>query len=36
MEDNAFRAADGEQPMPYEDIERVMKDILSGKCIQLN
>ena len=31
MEDNAFRAADGEDPLPCDDIERIMKDILIGK-----
>ena len=30
MEDNAFRAADNEPPLSYEDIEKVMKDILIG------
>ena len=28
MEDNAFRAADGEEPLPYESIEHILKDIL--------
>ena len=31
MEDNTFKAANGEEPMPYEDMERIMKDILIGK-----
>ena len=30
-EDNAFRAADGDPPLSYDDIEKVMKDVLIGK-----
>ena len=30
METNAFRAADGEDPMSYEAIEQVLKDLLIG------
>ena len=30
-EDNAFRAADSEPPLSYEEIERTLKDILIGK-----
>ena len=33
MENNAFRAADGEEPMTYDAIEQVMKDILVGNAI---
>ena len=31
MEDNAFRAADGEDPLSYDEMERIMKDIMIGK-----
>ena len=33
LQDNAYRAADGEPPLDYEDIEKLMKDILIGKIV---
>ena len=33
-QDNAFRAANSEDPLPCEDIEKIMKDVLIGACLQ--
>ena len=33
LQDNAFRAADSEPPLDYEEIERLLKDIMIGESL---
>ena len=35
FQDNSYRAADGEPPLTYEDMEKIMKDILIGMDVCL-